>query len=126
MSTVPERSEVAEQFKWDTASIYADDTLWEKAYMLVGMENMMVYFLSEPGFAREVLKPGGLSRSSISSIYRRVPVKAGAHTLKARLNDNGEDGFNYAHEETVNLAPGRVMLIDFKDGGFIFRTHSAT
>jgi uroporphyrinogen decarboxylase len=31
------------------------DTLWEKAYMLVGMENMMVYFLSEPEFAREVL-----------------------------------------------------------------------
>ena len=31
------------------------DTLWEKAYMLVGMENMMVYFLSESDFAREVL-----------------------------------------------------------------------
>lgn len=31
------------------------DTLWEKAYMLVGMENMMIYFLTEPGFAREVL-----------------------------------------------------------------------
>ncbi|MGE5527819.1 MAG: uroporphyrinogen decarboxylase family protein [Patescibacteria group bacterium] len=31
------------------------DTLWEKAYMLVGMENMMVYFHTEPGFAREIL-----------------------------------------------------------------------
>ena len=31
------------------------DTLWEKAYMLVGMENMMVYFHLEPGFVREVL-----------------------------------------------------------------------
>jgi uroporphyrinogen decarboxylase len=31
------------------------DTLWEKAYMLVGMENLMIYFLSEPGFVREVL-----------------------------------------------------------------------
>ncbi len=31
------------------------DTLWEKAYMLVGMENMMVYLHEEPGFAREVL-----------------------------------------------------------------------
>jgi len=31
------------------------DTLWEKAYMLVGMENMMVYLLTEPDFAREVL-----------------------------------------------------------------------
>lgn len=31
------------------------DTLWEKAYMLVGMENMMVYFHTEPAFVREVL-----------------------------------------------------------------------
>lgn len=31
------------------------DTLWEKAYMLVGMENMSMYFLTEPEFAKEVL-----------------------------------------------------------------------
>jgi uroporphyrinogen decarboxylase len=31
------------------------DTLWEKAYMLVGMENMMIYFLNQPEYAREVL-----------------------------------------------------------------------
>lgn len=31
------------------------DTLWEKAYMLVGMENMMIYLHTEPGFARDVL-----------------------------------------------------------------------
>ncbi len=31
------------------------DTLWEKAYMLVGMENMMVYFIKEPTFAKTVL-----------------------------------------------------------------------
>ncbi len=32
------------------------DTLWEKAYMLVGMENMMIYFHTEPDFVREVLR----------------------------------------------------------------------
>jgi len=31
------------------------DTLWEKAYMLVGMENMMAAFYEAPDFAREVL-----------------------------------------------------------------------
>ncbi|NLG51342.1 MAG: hypothetical protein GX552_14635 [Chloroflexi bacterium] len=31
------------------------DTLWEKSYMLVGMENMMCYFHTEPTAAREVL-----------------------------------------------------------------------
>ena len=29
-------------------------TLWERAYMLVGMENMMLYFYTEPEFVREV------------------------------------------------------------------------
>jgi uroporphyrinogen decarboxylase len=32
------------------------DTLWEKAYMLVGMENMMTCFFTAPGFAREILE----------------------------------------------------------------------
>jgi uroporphyrinogen decarboxylase len=31
------------------------DTLWEKAYMLVGMQDLMMYFISDPGFAHEVL-----------------------------------------------------------------------
>jgi uroporphyrinogen decarboxylase len=31
------------------------DTLWEKCYMLVGMENAMCYFYSEPDAMREVL-----------------------------------------------------------------------
>ncbi len=31
------------------------NTLWEKAYMLVGMENMMEYFFTEREFVREVL-----------------------------------------------------------------------
>lgn len=39
--------------QWITGS--HRDTLWEKAYMLVGMENLMVYFYTEPDFVREVL-----------------------------------------------------------------------
>lgn len=31
------------------------DTLWEKSYMLVGMENMMTYFFTEPAYVREIL-----------------------------------------------------------------------
>jgi hypothetical protein len=31
------------------------DTLWEKSYMLVGMDNMMVCFHTEPEYAREIL-----------------------------------------------------------------------
>ena len=75
-----------------------------------------------------VLRPGGLSHNSISSIYRRIPVKAGIHTLKASLNDNGGDHFNYLHEEKLDLDPGRILVIDFQDGagGFIFKNHNTT
>lgn len=31
------------------------NTLWEKAYMLIGMENLMIYFFTEPEFVKEVL-----------------------------------------------------------------------
>ncbi len=69
------------------------------------------------------LKPAGFSSSGNSNIYRRIPVKAGIHTLKARLKDEEGEVFNYFHEETVNLEAGRIMVIDFKSetGGFIFK-----
>lgn len=71
----------------------------------------------------EVLRPSGIAHSSVSSIYRRIQVKAGTHTLKARLKDHAGDDFNYVREETVNLVAGRIMVIDFKaaTGGFIFK-----
>ena len=76
----------------------------------------------------EVLRPTGWAHSSNSNIYRRIPVKAGLHVLKASLRDHAGDDFNYVHEETVNLAPGRIMVIDFKaaTGGFIFKNKNAT
>ena len=76
----------------------------------------------------EILRPTGLAHSSNSNIYRRIPVKAGVHTLKARLKDYPGDDFNYVHEETITLAPGRIMVIDFKaaTGGFIFKNKNAT
>ena len=30
------------------------DTLWEKSYMLVGMENMMIYMFTEPEYAKKI------------------------------------------------------------------------
>ena len=75
-----------------------------------------------------VMPPNGFARSGTSNIYRRISVKAGVHTLKARLKDHIGDEFNFVHEETVKLAPGRIMVIDFKaaTGGFIFKNKNAT
>ena len=76
----------------------------------------------------EVLRPTGFAHSSNANIYRRIPVKAGVHTLKARLKDHEGEDYNYTHEETVTLAPGRIMVIDFKSatGGFIFKNKNTT
>jgi hypothetical protein len=75
----------------------------------------------------EILRPTGWAHSSTSNIYRRIPVKAGKHNLKARLRDYAGDDFKYTHEETVNLAPGRIIVIDFNaaTGGFIFKNKNA-
>jgi len=70
-----------------------------------------------------IMKPNGFAHSGTSNIYRRIPVKAGVHTLKARLKDHVGEEFNYVHEATIDLAPGRIMVIDFNaaTGGFIFK-----
>jgi uroporphyrinogen decarboxylase len=43
---------------WDRQATFLTgahrDTLWEKSYMLVGMENMLCYFLSEPEAVRDL------------------------------------------------------------------------
>ncbi len=51
------------------------DTLWEKAYMLVGMENMMVYFFTEPEFVREVLHRIMDFHLGIAQHYARLGVE---------------------------------------------------
>ena len=44
---------------WDRAATFLPgshrDTLWEKSYMLVGMQNMMQYFFTEPDAVRQLL-----------------------------------------------------------------------
>lgn len=51
------------------------DTLWEKTYMLVGMENAMVYFYTEPEFMREVLHRIMDFQLGIASHYVRLGIE---------------------------------------------------
>ncbi|MBE0620791.1 MAG: hypothetical protein IH605_09385 [Burkholderiales bacterium] len=63
---------------------------------------------------RHVAKPSGLSEDGASTVYHRFPVQSGEHRLAIRLNDDARNaGFNYRREETVNLKPGKVLVIDF-------------
>ena len=70
-----------------------------------------------------VAPPSGLSKDGASTVYRRVAVPAGTHRVVARMKDTAGGDFGYVAERTIDLAPGRILLIDFdrKDGGWVFR-----
>ncbi len=70
-----------------------------------------------------VAKPTGLARDGASTVYRRIAVPAGSHRVVAKMKDTVTGDFRYVGERTVDLAPGRVLVIDFnaKEGGWVFR-----
>lgn len=70
-----------------------------------------------------VASPKGFSRDLPSTLYRRLPVAAGAHRFVVRLKDRASGGFNYVQEKSLELRPGASLVIDFDAarGGFIFR-----
>ncbi len=68
--------------------------------------------------------PSGLWDDGPASVYERLAIAAGAHTITARLRDSArETGWDYEYSEQVNLAPGRYFTITFRgdNGGFEFR-----
>jgi hypothetical protein len=68
--------------------------------------------------------PAGLQRDGASSGYLRVPIAAGEHRLDVRVNDDARvDGPTHTRAETLKVAPGQVVLIDFQPerGGVIIR-----
>ncbi|MDX1432704.1 MAG: hypothetical protein R3286_09670 [Gammaproteobacteria bacterium] len=70
---------------------------------------------------RASLAPAGLARDGASTALERFVVSAGRHSLRARLRDSRRaDGFDYELEETVELEPGRNVVLDFRadTGGF--------
>lgn len=70
-----------------------------------------------------VAPPSGLARDGSSTVYRRLPVAAGAHRIVARLKDRVGGDFNYVRDVELEIKPGRVLVIDFnpREGGFVFK-----
>ncbi len=68
--------------------------------------------------------PSGFAKDGASSIYRRVAVPAGEHRVVARMRDAATGDFSFVADRTVQLGPGRVLVLDFdaNRGGWIFRT----
>jgi hypothetical protein len=96
----------------------AQDCPRERAPVLVELE-----VDGEVVLRREV-QPAGLKRDGNATVYHRLPLPAGRHRVVARLRDRPGEGFNFQKEETLELAPGQALLIDFAaaKGGFIFRS----
>ena len=68
--------------------------------------------------------PTGLAKDGSTSIYERIIVKPGQHQLIARLRDsNREDGFDYEKNESINIIPQELFVIDFRKDldGFYFQ-----
>ncbi|HPT51196.1 MAG TPA: hypothetical protein PKZ22_13560 [Accumulibacter sp.] len=73
---------------------------------------------------RTVLHPTGLYKDGISTVYKRFEVKAGKHRLAVRMNDKlTRPNFNFVKEAEIDLAPARVLVIDFNpdQGGLFFK-----
>jgi hypothetical protein len=66
--------------------------------------------------------PSGLRHDGPSIVYRRLAVTAGKHHFRARLADGPDGVLGYEREANVELAPGRVLIVDFvpQQGGFVF------
>jgi hypothetical protein len=68
------------------------------------------------------VQPSGLRHDGNVAVYERMALPAGRHRIVARLRDRAEGEFNYVKDETLELAGGRVLIIDFNAarGGFAF------
>lgn len=68
--------------------------------------------------------PSGLSRDGASALYERLVVPAGERRIAVHLSDDvrARDA-GWRRDETVHLAPGQVLVIDFdaEKGGITFR-----
>ena len=86
------------------------DTLWEKAYMLVGMENMMVYFYTDPAYAREILHHIMDFQLGIARHYIRAGVE-----IVSLGDDLGTQNSLILSPEILNefLIPEYMRLFDF-------------
>lgn len=92
-----------------------------------GRERLPVTVELEIDGARVLLvtaAPSGLWNDGPASVYERLDVAPGTHTVTVRLRDSArQQGWDYERSESVTLSPGRYFTISFRaeTGGFGFR-----
>ncbi len=81
-------------------------------------------FLDNELVISETARAPGLYEDQGVDVYRKVKIPAGKHDLRVRMNDNVRiQGPTYTHEQTVELEPAQLLVVDFKKdmGKFIIR-----
>ncbi len=88
----------------------------ERASVMVelDMDGKALYRVSTP--------PLGLRKDGAATVYRRLTIPAGTHQFSARLADGPDGTINFSKSQSVTLAPGQVLIVDFltASGGFVF------
>ena len=81
-------------------------------------------FVDDLALVDETLAPKGLARDGAATLYRRLVLPAGRHRLRAEVNEDARQAvFHHGAETRIELAPGRVLTVDFdrEAGGVLFR-----
>jgi hypothetical protein len=66
---------------------------------------------------RASVPASGLHNDGVSSVYQRFNVPAGSHHVQLRMNDDSAvDGYNWEHQQDIQLQPAQVMVASFKEG----------
>ena len=87
-------------------------------------DTKIVLELDDKPLYEVIMKPTGLSRDGVGTVFKRFELKAGTYKLAARMNDNlVNPGYNFVKEEQITLKPAQVLVIDFNpdQGGLFFR-----
>lgn len=62
----------------------------------------------------DVLVPSGIWSDGKANIYQRILVPAGRHDVFVGMNDSGgESGFDYETRASVDVTPGRNVVVRF-------------
>ncbi len=64
----------------------------------------------------ETLPPSGIWADGKTSVYQRIEVPSGVHTLFVGMNDSGgQTDFDYENSSAIDLPPGRNLVIQFDE-----------
>lgn len=71
----------------------------------------------------QTMQPPGIFKDGSVDIYFSKKIPAGKHRFEIKMDDSvREPGFDYSFEQTINIKPAHILLIEFDSlQGFILK-----